>query len=419
MIVLLLPLASAGDDAAGFAEVRLAAYAGADGTPWQLVTRARPSFERDLGERVRIATTIEAALAQGRDNQQIVASALADSDVGPLLDLAGCTWPENDNEWFDVDGADDYLHVDRLFVDVYQPGFDLRVGRQALQWGSALFVNPTDPYPQVLFTEPWRPRAGVNAARLTVPIGDRHQIQAVAGLDDDFQQVRAAARATANWKETDWSVLAAVRPESDELLTGVDIKGTAGVGFWVEGALHWQGLTEPDADLVVKGDLAVGVDYSFPLLETLYVAGQYVRAQGSDRTAAASLGAIQGPECDQPTPFDTDTEPDPFAPFFSGTDYGLLVANLAITRDVTVSNAWLQNLGDGSAVLIPSATVRPTGRIDVSLTGQIPAQLWGDGGEFHPNDADLVLTVPDTDLSVDLSGLVPDATVFLWTRYSF
>ena len=415
----------------GFVEVRGTYQLGVSGVPWQLVERVRPRFEAPLGsDRVLLAATIEAGLHQGATTQQALQDVIADSAFQPLLDLAGCTWPEATNPWLGVDAASDYLAVDRLYVDWYHPKFDLRVGRQAMQWGSALIVNPTDPYPQVLATEPWKPRAGVNSARITVPIADVHQVQAVVGLDDTFERPRAAVRATANWLQTDWSAVGAYRSESDELLAGVDIKGTLGVGFWVEGALHFRELFDPDADLDLTHELAVGFDYSFPVLEQLVVMGQYYRNGAGatspddyDVSGRISDGVV-GPECDTPLPlFDAGAaiEPDAFAPFFAGRDYGILSVLMGVTQDVSVSGAMLQNLNDGTGFGVPTVSVRPWRSLEVSLSGQIPYRLWGDGGEFSPRDDDLVLSAPGSKppLELDLSGLLPDATLILWTRASF
>jgi hypothetical protein len=47
--------------------------------------------------------------------------------------------------------------------------------------------------------------------------------------------------------------------------------------------------------------------------------------------------------------------------------------------------------------------------------------VWGHGGEFKPRTEDLTLSVPTPAgvLAANLSGLVPVATITLWTRVSF
>ena len=415
----------------GFVEARGSYQVGVSGVPWQLVQRVRPRFEAPLGaERWRLSTTIEAALAQGATPQGALKQAIADSPLQQSLDLAGCTWPEPANGWLGVSAVSDYLLVDRLFIDTYQPRFDLRVGRQAVQWGSALVVNPTDPYPQVLATEPWRPRSGVNSARLTVPLADRHQVQAVIGVDDTFSRPRAAIRATANALQTDWSLVSAYREESDELLAGIDIKGTLGVGFWIEGALHLRELFDADEPVRVTDELALGVDYSLPVLEQVVLVAQYYRNGAGGRTpddygpgGQLSTG-VQPPDCAGGEDlFGTPVATDPFAPFFAARNYGMVSVLAGLHPDVSVSATVLQNLDDGTGFAIPTVSVRPGSSVELSLSGQLPYRLWGRGGELSPRDDDLVLNVDMAEgappVTVDLTGLVPDATLTLWSRVSF
>jgi hypothetical protein len=421
---------AAAQDAAGFVELRASYAVGVEGTPWQLVQRARPRFQYALHERLVLQATIEAALAEGRRNNEVVRELLEGSDLGPWLDLAGCSWDEPASPLFGVDGPSDWLHVDRLYLDWYHPRFDLRVGRQALQWGSGQLVNPTDPYPQVLFNEPWRPRAGVNAARITVPFGDRAQVQAVLGISDDFQSARVATRATVQAGGADWSLVAAVRPETQGGLIGVDAKGTLGVGWWVEGALIASDLVGEDAEPAFYEAVVAGIDYSFPVFENLMVSGQYYRngaggqgAQGGLAGAALSGGGL-GLTCPQGSPLGgSSAAPDPFAPFFSGTNYLSLVTAATFTQDFSVNAAVIQNLGDGSGLAVPTASVRASGAVEVAVSAQVPYTLWGEGGELNPKAEDLVVAfplVPEADpIEVDFSGLLPKTTVVLWTRASF
>jgi hypothetical protein len=81
----------------------------------------------------------------------------------------------------------------------------------------------------------------------------------------------------------------------------------------------------------------------------------------------------------------------------------------------------LQNLGDGSGLIVPAISVRPTGWLDLSLTGQVPLRLWGDGGELSPGDTtlDVPLAPGLPPLQVDLGGLIPQATLTGWVRVSW
>ena len=103
--------------AGGYAEVRAQYVAGVDDDPWQAVERVRPETTVPLHERVALTTTVEAAFVPGPRRDRLF-------------------------RW-----AGNYLSVERLYLDAWLPFADARVGRQAIHWGSAFIVNPTDPFP--------------------------------------------------------------------------------------------------------------------------------------------------------------------------------------------------------------------------------------------------------------------------------
>ena len=410
-----------------FVELRGAYLPGAKGNTLQMVARARLTFESAVRDHWTLVSTVEAALQHGRNLATEVERTLRESDFGPLLE--GCTFSEAINPWLGVSSADDYLDVDRLYADYYSEQFDLRVGRQAIFWGSAQFINPTDPFFQFLLAEPWRPRQGINAARVTVPFGPLDDVTVVVGMNDTFDGARVAGRAQVNFWETDWALVGAYRSETQQGLVGVDLKGTFGVGWWIEAAIK---LGDRNYE-----EMAVGIDYSFPVLENIVVTAQYYRngsgtrdsSHGVGGGATSVFGLLEPPECDVPNPYLTAfieetgrSRPDPFASFTVGTDYVLLSVSAGITPDVNASLSGLQNLHDGTALFIPTLNTHPIEWMDLALSAQIPAAVWGTGGEFKPRASDLVIAVPGPEgsaLAVDLSGLVPSATLTLWMRGNF
>jgi hypothetical protein len=145
-------------DAAGFVELRVQAFVGVDGTPWQLVERVRPRFSLDLGEHAKLVTTLEAGLSQGRNLQDEAQRTIDDSDFGPVLAQGGCAWPPDEkNALLRVNRASDYLAVDRLYLDVYAKKIDVRVGRQALQWARACWSTPPTRSPRCCSPSPGGP----------------------------------------------------------------------------------------------------------------------------------------------------------------------------------------------------------------------------------------------------------------------
>jgi hypothetical protein len=442
-LTLLPATAAAQGGARGFAEVRFSGQVGVDGPFWTLAERVRPTLEARLGGRIRLVATVEGALSQGRRTQLVFQDLIDDSDLAPLLEQFGCAWPDGPaNEALWVDDIRDVLSVERLYVDFYLPFMDIRVGRQTVQWGSALFTNPTDPFPEVLLAEPWRPRQGINAVRVNIPLGADGDLNAVVATSDLFDAIRAAGKLRFNADGTDFAVVGSYRSDGGvqgkgDGLVGLDFRGTLGVGWWVEAAMH--------LDDGIYEEVAVGLDYSFPVLQNLIIAAQYYRNGSGEPDpdeptttgGFADSGAIHGPDCDLPedTPVpttddgfssflgqDDTTVTNRFAPALGRRDYLLLSANLGIVQELSVGFAAMQNLNDGTGFMLPTVSVRPLGWLDISASAQIPYRLWGTGGEFKPADGDLII---EADLgifgtrSADLSGLLPDATITIWTRASF
>lgn len=407
----------------GFGELRVSMFPGARGDQLQVVERLRPTLSTDISERIKLVATIEAGLRQGRDNNRELEHILRDSDFGPLLTAANCTFPQPGNKFLRINGAADYLAVDRLYFDAYTDFADVRIGRQALNWGSAQFFNPTDPFPQVLLAEPWRPRQGVNALRVTMPFGERHDATAVVAANDAFTTLRAAAKVRFNWLETDWALVAAYRGGQNNGLVGIDIRGTLELGYWIEAA-YLIGDNPHE-------EISAGVDYSFPILERAVLFAQYYRngagaTNPSNYARSASFGAFTGPTCAGSTllPFGagatTTGQRDPFAPFTLGRDYLIAGASLTILVELASTVSLVQNLNDGTGLLVPSVTYSALSWLDLSLSAQVPF-AWNHGGEFKPSRRQLQVSLdtPEGKLSADLSGLVPDATVTLWSRASF
>jgi hypothetical protein len=420
VVVVLVARGAAAQEALGFAEGRASVSAGASGRVWQVVERVRPTLESELAERVKLVATVEAGLVQGRDASEELERALRASDFGPLLQQAGCVWPEHRNGILRIDDADDYLDVDRLHLDLYAGVLDLRVGRQALNWGSAQFFNPTDPFPEVLLAEPWRPRRGVNAVRIHAPIGETRDVSVVAATNDALDELRAAARARVNWAGTDFALVSAWRGDSRQGLFGLDLRGTLGVGWWMEGAYLLGGKRHEE--------VAAGIDYSWPILERATAFVQYYRNGAGQTDPSASQraigsGAARGPECSAgASPFGAPAERDPFAPFTLGRDYLIMGASLLALPELATNLALLQNLDDGTGLVVPTVTYEVVQWLSVAFSAQVPYALWGGGGELKPRPEDLRLAVdvPGAGiLTADLSGLVPVAVFTFWTRVNF
>ena len=131
------------------------------------------------------------------------------------------------------------LHnVDRLNATLRLPNADITAGRQAVAWGSALVVNPTDVLAPFSFTTlDQEERFGVDALRVRVPTGALGEIDTgiVLGPDADVDTSAFFLRSRQYVRGTDVSAL--LMTFRNHLLLGVDAsRSVAGATVRVESA---------------------------------------------------------------------------------------------------------------------------------------------------------------------------------------
>ncbi len=179
-----------------------------------------------------------------------------------VADLDSPLYPRTDEP---VGSVGIYHNLDRASVQFSTDFADFSIGRDAIAWGSARIINPTDiiaPYTyDQLDTED---RVGVDAIRVRIPIGVMGEVDTgyIFGNKFNFDKSAVFLRTQLNAVETDFSIL--LLEFQRDLLVGFDIaRGIGGAGFWLETAYV---LAEPfdDSD-APKNYLrtSVGFDYSF------------------------------------------------------------------------------------------------------------------------------------------------------------
>lgn len=159
-----------------------------------------------------------------------------------------------------------YHNLDRASVQFSTDFADIFIGRDAIAWGSARIINPTDvvaPYTyDQLDTED---RVGVDAVRVRIPVGVLGEVDTgyIFGPDFDLNKSAIFLRTQLNAVETDFSFL--LLEFQRNRLVGLDIaRGIGGAGFWLETAYVFAESfnNEPNAsDNYLRA--SVGLDYSF------------------------------------------------------------------------------------------------------------------------------------------------------------
>ncbi|MXY28520.1 hypothetical protein F4Y59_10225, partial [Candidatus Poribacteria bacterium] len=148
-----------------------------------------------------------------------------------VVDFESQLYPSEDEQ---VGSVGIYHNLDRASVQFSTDFADFSIGRDAIAWGSARIVNPTDiiaPYTyDQLDTED---RVGVDAIRMRIPVGVMGEIDTgyIFGSNFDFGESAIFLRTQLNAVETDFSIL--LLEFQKDLLVGLDVaRGIGGAGFW-------------------------------------------------------------------------------------------------------------------------------------------------------------------------------------------
>lgn len=178
-----------------------------------------------------------------------------------------------------------YHNLDRISVQ-FSTGFaDMSIGRDAIAWGSARIINPTDVIAPFSYDQlDTEDRVGVDAVRVRIPIGVLGEVDTgyIFGTNFDFNKSAIFFRTQLNFAETDYTFL--LLEIQRDLLLGFDVtRGVGGAGFWLETAYV---LVAPFGDDVDSADnyirSSVGMDYSFGG-ETYVFMEYHYNGAGSDK----------------------------------------------------------------------------------------------------------------------------------------
>jgi hypothetical protein len=156
------------------------------------------------------------------------------------------------------------------------------------------------------------------------------------------------------------------------------------LGYWVEAAA----FAPKDPDVEAYQQAVLGLDYSFPVLGTLYLAGQYYyngqgRAQASSYDWAALATGRQAN---------------------LGRHYLNLIATLAATPDLALAANSIYNLDDSTWILTPYLTYTYE---EFRVTAGLNLFAGPQGGEYRPRSGQAP------------GDFMPRAVYYLWGRWYF
>ena len=246
-----------------------------------------------------------------------------------------------DLQWSAVDGDHfQWLHrLDRLNV-AWQPNdaVELSVGRQAVSWGTTLFLTPADPFIPFSPADPFRVyRGGIDAARARIYPSPLSEIDVVfrpsrTPVGDETTALARGLTTWRNWEVSGW---------------GGSLYGDAAGAFGAAGGLGAWAIRFEAVVRDFRGDVTgrgtIGLDRRLSVYGRDM--GLVIEYQRDGRGAAAPedfFRIIRSPEY-------LRAEYQVF-----GRDEAAVQASYQIHPLLSVAGLWLWNLNDRSAILAPS-----------------------------------------------------------------
>ena len=279
-----------------------------------------------------------------------------------------------------------YQNLDRLNFQVQMDAGDLTIGRQAISFGSARIINPTDiflPFDVRTFNTEYR--NGVDALRFQRPWGDLGEIDigVVLGKDAKSENSAAFLQLRTNHSGTDYHL--AIIEFAEQQLFGLGLQTAIwDLGFWLEAAY-------------VNGDenylrLSTGVDYSFSERTFVQIEYHYNGAGSNDHNDYLSnLSA---------TPYQRG------GVFLLGESYIMPSFTVQLSSLWFVATQVIYNLDDNSAFL------------SVSAEYNIAENFYMDFGYYHFSGDEFSLTETGLPKLDSEYGSNP-STLFASIRYYF
>lgn len=159
-----------------------------------------------------------------------------------------------------------FQNLDRAYLKIRTSKADFFLGRQAIAFGSARAVNPTDvltPYSfEALDTED---RRGIDAFRIRVPLGFMSEVDAGYVFGEDFQFERCAMFLRTKFYVARSDVSLMVTGFRENLMVGIDFtRSVGGAGVWFEGTHTFSDVLNSNRSADVRDYFraTLGCDYS-------------------------------------------------------------------------------------------------------------------------------------------------------------
>ncbi len=235
-----------------------------------------------------------------------------------------------------------FIHdLDRLSATFPVGLVTVKIGRQAISWGSGRFVNPTD------LISPWsyldidqEEKRGVDAVRLTASVGQLSEVDLLWVAGPDFHPAESAVALRIRTHLMDTDLVLSGQVIDEDLMLGLDLARDLGpVGWWVESAWTLESALAagPAGDSFVR--VVTGIERKLqagPILSLEYHYSGFGSSDPDGYLETAARPAFRRGQI-----------------FYLGRHYLAPAAQLQATSYLSLRGGVLVNLGDGSFLLNP------------------------------------------------------------------
>ena len=369
--------------------------------------RIRPRVRIEASKYLSLHTTLDFSLWQGRDEHNEIIHLIQhpiESTLPPSFDGSSWTFDQinEECEWGLYTTPETIAiqsFFDRFHLDIQWNQLDVRIGRQALSWGSSLFINPSDPIPQTLIETPWQERTGIDALYISHPLLHQGTTWGTINVLGSTNQLAGKLSFFLSTWEGSFIAIA----EEERQRWGLNINGDHILGWWGEFAWHQEEKPYLKA--------TIGLDYTFPVFDGLWVFSQLVH-DGSGQIPAL---------------YEWNKRPFVDA-IFDCPSLGIDVVDVGypqrdtLGRWYTLSGQRLSLLDNWSAQSIVFLNLQDNTGIHSQFLAWKGEELafhlgvqhrFGQQGEFAPPP------LQTTFMGEDLSESVPSWRIISWLRYSF
>ena len=261
-----------------------------------------------------------------------------------------------------------HTQLDRAYIDLYFPGFDITIGKQRVAMGVSSLWAPLDLFNRVNIFEPGEEKPGVNAIKAYIPVGKVSSITGVFSPENNFNSSKSGLRAQTHFAGIDAALTFIHWGKKDQIIYGLDLRGENFIGWWVEGGYF---VTPSEKNMKI----VLGFDYTFPFKRGIYWLNEFFYDESGEKDSARY-------------------DPDMLLlgdRFTLAREYYFSTLRYPLTGFLSLSTVYIGNWTDGSYILSPGLSYEITQ--NTSLHTGIFFLMGKKGGEFNKEEANDVFYI--------------------------